>query len=419
MNSDVRRVAVISYHSSPLTDPGVGDGGGMTIYVRGLARALERAGLKTDIFTRRDREGPRTVSLSEGVRVVSIDAGPPTPIDKEAQRHYLDDFVSGVRAFATGTRTSYDVIHSHYWQSGLAGLTLRERWGVPLVHSNHTLGKVKNRFLAPGEHPEPLHRLRGEGQVIRSSDVLAASTDDEMDQLAGYYEARRDRIKIVHPGVDHEIFRPDVGDRPQTRAGLGLGDEATILYVGRIQPLKGVELAVRSLEELSNALERNTVLLVAGGPSGKGGDEELARLTRLAESLGIRDRVRFLGPRPHTALPALYRASDVVVVCSYTESFGLAALEAHACGIPVVATAVGGLSHIVEDGRTGSLVAERDPSVFAARLKTLLSDDDLRARYGSHAIEQASRFDWARSAAEFLDLYECLVAERAPEQCTC
>ena len=416
--SEVRRVAVIAYHSSPLTDPGVGDAGGMTIYVRGLARALARVGVKTDIFTRRDREGPEVVEVGDGVRVISIEAGPPTPIEKEAQRAFLDEFVTGVKSFAGKTRASYDVVHSHYWQSGLAGLRLREAWDVPLVHSNHTLGKVKNRYLAPGEVPEPLHRLRGEAQVIRSSDVLAASTDDEVEQLAAYYGARHDRIKTVHPGVDHGLFRPGA-DRAETRAALGLADEATLLYVGRIQPLKGVELAVRALEELSGALERDAVLLVAGGASGPTGDREMTRLVTLAASLGVGDRVRFLGPRPHPALPALYRASDVVVVCSYTESFGLAALEAHACGVPVVATAVGGLSHIVADGVSGSLVAERDPSVFAARLKTLLTDDRLRAGYGDAAIERASRFDWDRSAAEFLDLYSCLVSERAPERCTC
>ena len=418
----VNRVAVIVYHSSPLADPGSGDAGGMTIFVRGLAEALARQGLRTDIFTRRDRPGPRVVTLSEGVRAISIDAGPAEPVAKEQQLAYVDEFVAGVRAFAAANRTSYDLVHSHYWQSGLAATELSRFWKVPLVHSNHTLGKVKNRYLAPGEPAEGERRLEGEARVIDASDVLAGSTDEELQQLACLYGASHDRLKTVYPGVDHSLFRAggDVaGSREATRARLGLTDEATLLYVGRIQPLKGLELAIRSLEEVSGAMERDVVLLIVGGPSGPTGDHEAARLRELATELRVSDRVRFLGPRPHGEVPDLYRASDIVVMCSHTESFGFAALEAHACGVPVVATAVGGLSHIVADGVTGYLVEERDPSVFAARLKTLLSDEPMRSSFGAAALERANAFSWDRSASEFLELYECLVAEGAPELCTC
>ena len=414
----VRRVAVVVYHSSPLADPGAGDAGGMTIFVNGLAEALARRGLRTDIFTRRDRESPRVVTMSEGVRVISIDAGPARTVDKQEQQAYLGDFVAGVRAFATATRTRYDLVHSHYWQSGLAAKRLSIHWDVPLVHSNHTFGKVKNRFLAPGEEPEGSRRLEGEAEVIAAADVLAVSTDDELHQLACLYGASHDRLKTVYPGVDHALFKPQ-GRREETRAALGLTQEATLLYVGRIQPLKGLELAIRSVEELSGAIERDVVLLVAGGESGPTGAGEVMRLERLAEDLGVRDRIRFLGPQPHRSLPGLYEASDVVVVCSHNESFGLAALEAHACGVPVVGTAVGGLSHIVGDGVTGYLVEERDPSIFSARLKTLLSDADLRSRFASAALDRSRSFDWDRSAAEFLDLYECLVTVGDPEACTC
>ena len=414
----VRRVAVIVYHSSPLIDAGSGDAGGMTIFVRGLAEALARTGLRTDIFTRLDGDRPRIVSLSEGVRVISIDAGPPESVEKAEQVAYLEDFIAGVRAFTTANRLRYDLVHSHYWQSGLAGERLSTLWGVPFVHSNHTLAKVKNRFLAPGEAPEGPERIEGEAAVIAASDVLAVSTDDEGEQLACFYGASRDQVKTVYPGVDHSLFNPSVARGP-ARAALGLTDEATLLYVGRIQPLKGLELAIRATEELAGAMEQEVVLLVVGGASGRTGSQEVERLKRLSASLGVEDRVRFLGPRPHTSLPSLYRASDVVVVCSHTESFGLAALEAHACGIPVVGTAVGGLSHIVADGTSGYLVHERDPSVFAARLKTVLSDRQLRSEFALAATERARSFDWDRSASEFLELYECLVAESDPEVCTC
>ena len=414
----VRRVAVIAYHSSPLAEPGSGDAGGMSIYVRGLAEAVARQGLRTDIFTRRADEGPSVVSVSEGVRVIAIDAGPSEPLEKEAQLAYVSDFVTGVRAFATAQRVRYDLVHSHYWQSGLAAKRLSTHWDVPLVHSNHTLGKVKNSFLAPGDTPEGERRLAGEAEVIEASDVLVASTDEELQQLASLYGASRDRLKTVYPGVDHGTFFP-TGSRGTARAELGLTDEATLLYVGRIQPLKGLELAIRSLEELSGAIEREVILLVVGGASGRSGNEELKRLDELATSLGVADQVRFLGPRPHASLPYLYSAADVVVVCSHVESFGLAALEAQACGVPIVATAVGGLSHIVADGVTGYLVHERDPSVFAGHLKTLLTDDGLRHRFGAAALARSSSFDWDRSAAEFLELYECLAALEPPELCTC
>ncbi len=414
----VRRVAVIAYHSSPLGDPGSGDAGGMTIYVKGLAAALARKGLRTDIFTRRDRPSPRTVEVTDGVRVISIDAGPPRSIPKSEQPAHLDEFTAGVRAFGTANRVRYDLVHSHYWQSGLAAERLSAAWSVPLVHSNHTLAKVKNQFLAPGEPPESELRVAGEARVIAASDVLVASTDSELEQLACLYGAPHDRLKTVYPGVDHALFRPP-SDRDGARRALGLSDEATLLYAGRIQPLKGVDLAIRAIEELSGAVERDVVLLVVGGPSGPYGDIEIERLKDLARALGVDDKVRFLGPRRHESLPAIYGAADAVVVCSHTESFGFAALEAHASGVPVVATAVGGLSHIVGDGTTGFLIDERDPSVFAARLKTLLADDVLRSDFGAAAMTRAASFTWDLSASEYLELYECLAVATDPELCTC
>lgn len=411
------RVAVLSYHSSPLDEPGSGDAGGMTVYVRHLAQALARRGVSTDIFTRATGGVRAPVSISAGVRVVPIVAGPEEALPKEELQGHLEDFAAGIRAFATAQRISYDLLHSHYWQSGLAGITLRRAWGIPLVHSPHTLGRVKNRFLAPGDTPEPPPRIAGEDAIKAGADVVIASTDDELEQLGCLYGVPHDRLKTLHPGVDHDVFRPL--DRAASRHELGLTDEAVMLFVGRIQPLKGLDLAIAALEELMPALDRPALLLIAGGASGRNGDDEIQRLRSLARDLGVLDNIVFAGPQPHHRLPVFYSAADAVTVCSHSESFGFAALEAHACGAPVVGTPVGGLSHIVRDGRSGFLVETRDPSVFAARLKTLLSDDDLRRTFSTEAVASASAFSWEQTATAFLELYECLLRTEDPEICTC
>jgi D-inositol-3-phosphate glycosyltransferase len=412
----LRRIAVIAYHSSPLQEPGAGDAGGMTVYVREIAEALARRGIATDIFTRATTDFDRPVELYPGARVVSIPAGPRAPLEKERLSAYIDEFVTGIRAFAMAQRVRYDLVHSHYWQGGLAATELARAWGVPMVHSNHTLGRVKNRFLAPEDAPEPEGRLVGEAQVIDAADVLIASTDDEWEQLACLYLAPHDGIKTIHPGVDHSVFSP--GDRAAAREELGLGDEHVMLYVGRIQPLKGLELAIRAVEELAPVLDAPLSFVVVGGASGQRGERELERLKQLVESLGLQESVNFVGPQPHSKLPVFYRAADVVVVCSHSESFGLAALEAHACGIPVVGTAVGGLSYVVRDGDSGWLVDTRDPTVFAARLKTLFADETLRKEFGYGASESAARFSWARTADALFDLYECLARQELVEACT-
>jgi D-inositol-3-phosphate glycosyltransferase len=410
------RIAVIAYHASPLVEPGTGDSGGMTVYVRRLAEALSAKGVSTDIFTRGVKR--RVTILAEGVRVIEIPAGPPRDLPKEDLVDHIEVFVNGVRSFSSEQRIAYDVLHSHYWQSGLAASKLAELWGIPFVHSHHTLGKVKNRYLAPGDEPEPDRRLAGEADVIASADVLLTSTDEEWQHLSCLYGAHHDRLKTLHPGVDHERFKP--ADRLEARRELGLNpEEAVVLYVGRIQPLKGVELAVRAIEQLVPALDRPVRLVAVGGPSGARGTAELDRLKGLAERIGIADHIDFVGGQSHDRLPTYYNASDVVVVCSHSESFGLAALEAHACGIPVVATAVGGLAHIVDDGASGYLVESRDPAVFAARLKDLLGDDQVRAAFSRRAIASSNRFSWATTAAAVLDLYECLIEEQLPEACVC
>lgn len=413
----LRRVAVVAYHSSPLAEPGSADAGGMTIYVRKLAEALSARGVHTDVFTRFAGSGARMTQLSQRVRVVAIDAGPPAVIPKDELPSHIDEFVAGVRAFATAQRSAYDIVHSHYWQSGLAATSLVEGWDIPLVHSHHTLGRVKNSFLAPGDVAEPQSRLDGEARVIDAADVLIASTDAEFRQLACLYGASHDRLKTLHPGVDHRLFQP--GNRRASREELGLTGEAVVLYAGRIQPLKGLELAIRSVHQLVSALDRKLVFVLAGGISGPRGEDELRRLKDLVTSLGVEDNVRFAGPQPHSRLPVLYRAADAVVVCSHSESFGLAALEAHACGTPVVGTAVGGLSYIVEDGSSGFLVDTRDPATFASKLRALLENDALSHSFRKAAARRAQRFSWEQTADAAADLYECLMSERLPEACVC
>ena len=412
------RLAVISYHSSPLHEPGAGDAGGMTVYVRELAHALAELGVATDIFTRASGDEDRATRLGDGVRVVPVEAGPREMLAKEELGDHLGDFVAGVRGYATAQRVRYDLVHSHYWQSGLAATALAAAWATPLVHSNHTLAMVKNSFLPPGDPPEPLARIAGERRVIAASDVLIASADEEWEHLSCLYGTPHDRLKVLHPGVDHSRFSP--GDRDAARAALGLGvDEEVLLYVGRIQPLKGLDLAVRALAVARDDGARVPRLIAVGGESGRNGEGEIARLRALARDLGVGDRVAFVGPKPHGELPELYRAADVVVVCSHTESFGFAALEAHACGVPVVGTAVGGLSHIVKNGESGFLLRSRDPRALITKVRALLDDRARRAEFARAAESRAALFSWDASAAGFLELYECLMRETSPEVCTC
>jgi D-inositol-3-phosphate glycosyltransferase len=414
----VRRVAVLAYHSSPLEEPGAGDAGGMGVYVREVAAAHAARGIHTDIFTRATSPLGGTVTWSPHVRVVPVAAGPRERLPKEAAPRYIEEFTSNLKAFAVTQRIVYDVVHSHYWQSGLAGLPLRNAWDVPLVHSQHTLGLVKNRHLPSGEPPEPTARIRGEQRVISEADVLIASTDDEWQQLSCLYGAGHDRLETVHPGVDHSTFSP--GDTRRARRRLGLApEEPVLLCVGRIQPLKGLEVALEATRDLIRLLGRGVTLVIAGGPSGGSGERYLGRLHKLATDLGLGTRVRFVGPRPRAQLPDFYRAADALVVCSRTESFGLTALEAQACGVPVVGRPVGGLTDVVRDGLSGWIVRDSRPATFASILADLLADATRRRSFSEAAVVAARGFPWERTAEQLLELYECLVHAAAPEVCTC
>ncbi|MGH9299889.1 MAG: glycosyltransferase, partial [Acidimicrobiales bacterium] len=377
----MRRLVVLSVHTSPLAQPGTGDGGGMNVYVRELSSALAHAGVFCDVYTRRDsRELPETVSVEPGFEVHHISAGPPEPIPKEMLHSHLEEFTEGVIDHATGSvprakpspashfadlEQMPDVVHANYWLSGIVGHAIKHRLDLPLVSTFHTLDRVKAE-ASPEEAADLASgiRARTEAAIIGCSDALCASCPIELDQLVELYGADPTRIEIVPLGVDHAFFSP--GDRFMARRALGLdGAGSLLLYVGRIQPLKGVDVAVRALAELHHRGRTDARLVIVGGPSGPRGSDEVAALARSVEELGLSGRVRFVPPQRHELLSTYYRAADCCIVPSRSESFGLVALEAAACGVPVVAASVGGLTTLVEDGRTGYLVEPGDVSGFA------------------------------------------------------
>lgn len=414
----VERVAVVSVHTCPLDQPGIGDSGGMNVYIRSVARRLAEMGVAVDVFTRAAGPEQHVVDLDPGVRVVHLEAGPDAPVEKEELPKYLCAFLSSMLRFETeeALRTGagspvYDVVHSHYWLSGWIGRLARERWGVPLVHSFHTLGRVKNRSLATGDAPEPAIRIAGEQRVVQAADGILAPTPGEAAELVQLYGARPSRVRVVPPGVDTERFTP--GDREAAKAHLGLSGRSLVLFVGRLQPLKQPDLAVRAIRELivrDPELGERLTLLVIGGPSGRGGVQPDA-LVRLAGQLGVGRALRLGGTVPHDRLPVYYRAADVVIVPSRTESFGLVAVEAAACGTPVVAADVGGLRTTVRDGATGFLVPGFEPARFAGALGRILADRALAGAMGTAGAHFALRFDWRRAAGGLLDVYEELAEE--------
>lgn len=404
----MRRLAVLSLHTSPLAQPGAGDGGGMNVYVRELSSALARAGIDCDVYTRAWRRGLMpVVEVEPGLRVHHVTAGPLAAVPKERLPHVVPPFIDGVLGrLAVDGRP--DVLHANYWLSGVAGHALKHELGLPLVSTFHTLARVK----AEDTRQEEASRARAETEVIGCSDTILASSDHEATRLERLYGADPTRIDVVPPGVDHEVFSP--GDRSAARAELGLDEEGPVLlFAGRIQPLKGADVAVRALAALPGAV----TLVVVGGPSGPDGASELRRVRSLAGELGVAARVRFVPPQPHESLPTFYRAADVCIVPSRSESFGLVALEAAACGTPVVAAAVGGLCTLVEDGVTGFLVEGRDPSAYAARVGQLLGDPGVAARMGAAAAAAAQCYSWSITAARLRRLYADLTARR-PVECS-
>jgi D-inositol-3-phosphate glycosyltransferase len=410
----LRRIATVSVHTSPLEQPGTGDAGGLNVYVVEVAKRLAERGVEVDVFTRAvSRDQPQVAELAPGVLVRHLAAGPFEDLDKSDLPGQLCQFTFELlRTEAAHAPGRYDLVHGHYWLSGQVGAVAKERWGVPLVQSMHTLGRVKNAALAAGDAIEPDIRLRGEAEVVASADRLVANTDDEARQLIGYYGAEPTRVAVINPGVDLSVFRP--GSQLAARRQLGLPEDGVVIvFAGRIQPLKAPDLvlhtAARLLADLPALAGRLTVAFV-GGPSGTGRNDPDG-LVQLAARLGVAEQVRLEPPCPQPELARWYRAATVVMVPSYSESFGLVAMEAQACGTPVVAAAVGGLRTAVRDGHSGILVDSRDPSHYARAVRELIEAPAWLARLANGAREHASRFGWSATVDSLLQLYSAVTAE--------
>ena len=404
----LRRVAMISLHTSPLDQPGTGDAGGMNVYVLEVATRLARRGTAVDIFTRATSSAlPSVVEAADGVLVRHVAAGPFEGLPKDELPAQLCTFARELlRAEAAQPRGHYDAVHSHYWLSGQVGALARDRWGVPLVHSMHTMAKVKNDALAEGDTPEPDRRVIGEQQVVAAADALIANTDMEAKQLINLYDADPGRVEVVSPGVDLTVFRPQpVAD---ARRSLGLAADAlVVLFAGRIQPLKAPDVLLRAVAVLLRedpSLRRRLVVPVVGGPSGSGLDHPES-LAQLAEELGLLDVVRFVPPVGQAELARWCAAATTVAVPSHSESFGLVAAEAQATGAPVVAAAVGGLTTVVDDGRSGLLVEGHDARDWARALRRVLVEPGLRDRLSAGALRQARRFAWEHTADATAEVY--------------
>jgi D-inositol-3-phosphate glycosyltransferase len=418
---EMSRIAILSLHTSPLAQPGTGDGGGMNVYVRELASALARSGHRCDVFTRAAApDAPTTIRVEPGFFVHHVDAGPRAEIPKEQLEGVVPEFTDRVLSMMTTASGApiaeqdggpYDVVHANYWLSGLAGHIIKHELDIPLISTFHTLDRVKAEAM-PEEVIADLssRRAAAEGLVIGCSDAVLASCEVEAAQLIELYGAAPERIAIVPPGVDHAFFGP--GESRQARRALGLPDHGPLLlFVGRIQPLKGTHLAIESLAALR---ERGTeaTLVVVGGPSGAQGQETLDDLVRLADERSVSQAVIFRPAQPHELLSSYYRAADVTVVPSRSESFGLVALESLACGTPVVASAVGGLTTLVHDGVTGALIDGGDADAYATAIEQITSEPIRATRYSTAAVLDARRYTW-RAAAKRLDrLFEDLVNRR-------
>ncbi len=408
-----RRVSVLSVHTSPLEQPGTGDAGGMNVYIVETATRMAQRGVPVEIFTRAtSSDQPPVAEVAAGVLVRHIQAGPFEGLGKNDLPSQLCAFTAGVlRTEARYEPGHYDVVHSHYWLSGQVGWLARDRWGVPLVHSAHTLARVKNAALADGDAPEPMVRVIGEDQVVAEADRLIGNTEQESRQLVELYGADPGRTVTIPPGVDLVRFVP--GDRAAARAALGIAPDAVVLaFVGRIQPLKAPDVLLRAAAEMIHrdpSLRARLVVLVAGGPSGSGLAEPTA-LQQLGVSLGIVEVLRFLPPQRGDGLVHVYRAADLVAVPSHNESFGLVALEAQACGTPVVAARVGGLPVAVSDGVSGLLVPGHGAQPWAAALDAALRR---RRELVPGAVAHARLFSWDRTTDALLDTYAEAAVEYA------
>jgi D-inositol-3-phosphate glycosyltransferase len=405
----LNRIAMLSVHTSPLETPGAGDAGGMNVYVVELSRRLAALGNKIEIFTRATSRSQASVTEMEpGILVRHVIAGPFEGLTKTDLPGQLCTFAREVlRIEAAYQPGYYDLIHAHYWLSGQVGALARDRWGVPLVHSMHTMAKVKNDLLAEGDDAEPVSRVIGEQQVVDAADLIIANTSAEGQQLIDLYGAPSHRVRVINPGVDLSVFRP--GDQSSARDRVGIARDALVMmFAGRLQPLKAPDVLIKVAAEMlvrRPELRSRLVVPIIGGPSG-GGLGTSRALAELASRLGVEDVVRFVPPVGRTELADYFRAASVVCVPSYNESFGLVALEAQACGTPVVAANVGGLPTAIRDGITGFLVDGHRPADYAAVVGRLLGEPRLLARLGRASVEHAAAFGWDRTAVQTLQAYD-------------
>ncbi len=407
-STDLRRIAILSVHTSPLHQPGTGDSGGMNVYIAQTAKRIAARGIEVEIFTRATSLAePEVTELAPGVLVRHIPAGPFEGLRKEDLPAQLCAVTAGVlRAEAAKNEGFYDLVHSHYWLSGQVGWIAQERWGVPLVHTMHTMARVKNLTLAQGDSPEPAIREIGEEQVVTAADRLVANTHAEAKELIELYHADPSRVRVVHPGVDLDVFVP--GNQSVARKDLGVAEDAIVLlFVGRIQPLKAPDVLIEAAAEIlkrNPELHSRLVVAICSGPSGSGLERPDALVT-LANQLGVSDVVRFVPPTSRPELVKWFQAATVCVVPSYSESFGLVAIEAQACGTPVVASRVGGLPTAVRDGISGVLVDGHDASTWADQILTVAMNDELRAKLSAGAIAHASHFGWGDTTDKLISVY--------------
>ncbi|MFZ5923130.1 MAG: glycosyltransferase [Chloroflexota bacterium] len=411
---------MISYHTCPLATLGGKDTGGMNVYVRDVTRQLGRVGVHVDVFTRsQDEHVPHVLhDLGYGNRVVHVPAGPEVPLAKRELAGYIPDFVQGILDFAAEKNIQYDIIHSHYWMSGIAAESLKQAWGVPVVHMFHTLGEMKNRIAQSESEKEGAYRLDGERRVLKMADRIVAATLAEQAQLQWLYKADLSKVVIIPPGVDISRFYPIPPDEAKQYLGLK-ADERMVLFVGRIEPLKGVETLIRAMSRLrmNEFTGQHPVhLAIIGGDPDVSRDEmtgEMTRLQSLCRELCMDRMVLFLGKRSQDTLSYYYSAADLLVMPSHYESFGMVALEAMACGTPVIASQVGGLAFLIQDGVTGFHVPDGEPDILADRLTTLLSDRLLRRTMGQRAVIHARDYAWEQIVTRILFLYQSLAPEAA------
>lgn len=396
----IERVVYLSMHTSPLLQPGTGDAGGMNVYIDGLARTMVDRDVRVDVFTRRsDPDQPDEVEVVPGYRVFHVDAGPAEPMAIRPMAIYVTEFAESVLDRLRREPGLPDIIHSHYWLSGWAGLIVKRELGVPLANSFHTLGRVKDLHKRDDEPPESLLRIAAEAEVIDNSECVVASTPFEARDLLEHYGADPGRLCTSPPGVDHSVFCP--ADRDAARRRVGFGEPPVLLYAGRIQPLKGVDVVIGTFALIRERIPEASLVIV-GGPSGAQGAEEMRRLRELAADIG---NVEFRDPVPHDDLADHYRAADLLLLPSRSESFGLVAAEAQSCALPVIAARTGGLADVVCDGVSGLLVDGWDPGDHAAAALSVLTDENLMTRLRVGAVEWSERFSWEATANRFLELY--------------